>query len=129
MCQKFHVRFQLPLMCKGELSTAITQLMYRCLWSVWKWQKGNKEIASPFTCCPVNREYSWKKSQVEKQKNKTKIKLCLATCKNRLSVYVDEDRLESFMTKVPIIQKPVHWFAEQINGLVSIRQEPPSWKS
>ena len=26
----------------------------------------------------------------------------------------------SFMTKVPIIQKPVHWFALQINGLVSI---------
>ena len=31
--------------------------------------------------------------------------------------------LESFMTEVPIIQKPVHSFAEQINGLVYIRQE------
>ena len=28
---------------------------------------------------------------------------------------VDEERLESFMTEVIIIQKPVHWFAEQIN--------------
>ena len=45
---------------------------------------------------------------------------------NRLSVYVNEERLESFMAEVPIIQKQVHWFAEQINGLVSIRQEPPS---
>ena len=45
-----------------------------------------------------------------------------------LSVYVDEKRLESFMTEIPI-QEPVHWFAEQINGLVSIRQEPPSWKN
>ena len=26
----------------------------------------------------------------------------------------------SFVTEVPVIQKPVHWFAEQINGLVSI---------
>ena len=41
-------------------------------------------------------------------KNK-KSKLCFTTCKNRLSVYVDEERLESFMKKVPIIQKPVHW--------------------
>ena len=37
--------------------------------------------------------------------------------------------LNSFMTEVPIIQKPVHWFALQINGLVSIWQWPPSWKS
>ena len=27
--------------------------------------------------------------------------------------------MPSFMTKNVIIQKPVHWFAEQINGLVS----------
>ena len=27
--------------------------------------------------------------------------------------------LNSFMTEVPIIQIPVHWFAEQINGLIS----------
>ena len=42
---------------------------------------------------------------------------------------VDEECLESFMTEVLIIQKPVQWFAEQINGLVSIRQGLPSWKS
>ena len=28
--------------------------------------------------------------------------------------------VNSFMTEVPIIKKPVHWFARQINGLVSI---------
>ena len=28
---------------------------------------------------------------------------------------VDEERLESLMTEVLIIQKPVNWFAEQIN--------------
>ena len=39
---------------------------------------------------------------------------------------MDQERLESLMTEFPIIQKPVHRFAEQINGLVSIRQEPPS---
>ena len=27
--------------------------------------------------------------------------------------------LNSFMTEAPIIQIPVHWFAEQINGLIS----------
>ena len=26
-----------------------------------------KEIASPFTCCPVNCEYSWNKIQIEKK--------------------------------------------------------------
>ena len=28
--------------------------------------------------------------------------------------------INSFMTEVPTIQKPVHWFAEQITGLVFI---------
>ena len=59
-----------------------------------------------------------KKSQIEK-----KSKLGFTTCKKRLSVYVDEERLEPFMVEIPIIQKPVHCFAEQINGLVSTRQE------
>ena len=36
---------------------------------------------------------------------------------------MDEERLESFMTEVPIIQKP-----EQINGLVSVQKERSSWK-
>ena len=44
----------------------------------------------------------------------------LFTCKNRLSMYMDKERFESFITEVPIIQKPVHLFAEHINGLVSI---------
>ena len=33
------------------------------------------------------------------------------------------------MTEALIIQKPVHWFMEQINVLVSIWYGPPSWKS
>ena len=28
-------------------------------------------------------------------------------------------QFNSFMTRVPIIQKPVHWFALQVNGLIS----------
>ena len=27
----------------------------------------HKETASPFPCCPVNREYLWKKNQIEKK--------------------------------------------------------------
>ena len=68
MYQTLHVRFRLSAMRGCELSAAITQLMSKCLWSVRKWQKEYKEIVSPFTCCLVNREYSWKKSQVEKKK-------------------------------------------------------------
>ena len=34
-------------------------------------------------------------------------------------VYVDDERLESFMSEVTIIQKTVNWFAEQTNGLVT----------
>ena len=44
--------------------------------------------------------------QVEKKQQKSN--LWFTTCKNRLSVYVDEELLESFMTEVPIVQKPVH---------------------
>ena len=67
--QRFRVRFRLRAMHRGELSATITQLMSKCLWSRRKWLKRYKEIASPFTCCPMNREYSWKKSQREKEKN------------------------------------------------------------
>ena len=40
-------------------------------------------------------------------------------------------RGNSFMKEIHIILKPVHWFAEQINGLVTgfIWYGPPSWKS
>ena len=116
MCQLYQ---RLPAMRTGELSAAIIQVMSKCLWSGCKWYKGYKEIA--FTYYPVNREYSWNKSRIVKKKSK----LCFTTCKNRLSMYVDKGRLESFMTEAPIIQKPVHRFVEQINGLVSIWQELP----
>ena len=69
--QRFHVRFLLPAMHRGEFSAAITQLVSTCLWSGWKWQKRYKEIVSPFTYCPVNREYSWKKAR-QKKKTKTR---------------------------------------------------------
>ena len=53
-------------MCKDELSAVIARLMSKCLWSRWKLQKGVKEISSPFPCYPVNRECSWKKTQIKK---------------------------------------------------------------
>ena len=43
--------------------------------------KVSQGIASPFPCCPVNREFSWKKTQVEK-----KSEFCF-TSNNRLSEY------------------------------------------
>ena len=44
--------------------------MSKCLWSWWKWLRGIKELASPFSCCSVNRECPWKKTQIEKKKKK-----------------------------------------------------------
>ena len=38
-------------------------------------------------------------------------------------------KMNSFMTEVPIIQKPFHWFARQINWLVSLWYGFLSWKS
>ena len=43
-----------------------------------------------------------------------------------LRCMIGEERLDSFMTEDPIINKPDHQFPEQIRGLVSIRQRPPS---
>ena len=37
--------------------------------------------------------------------------------------------LNSFTTEVLILLKPVHWFALQINKVVSTWWGPPSWKS
>ena len=64
--QRFRIQFCLPAMRRDELFAAITQLMSECLWSGWKSQKRYKEMVSPFICCPVNLEYSWKKNQIEK---------------------------------------------------------------
>ena len=41
--------------------------MSKCLWSGWKWLKVVKELACPFPCYPINREYSWKKILIEKK--------------------------------------------------------------
>ena len=54
-------------MCRGKLSAAIAQLISKRLWSEWKWLTGVKEIPSPFLCCPVNRECSWKKTRIKKK--------------------------------------------------------------
>ena len=71
-------RFRLPAMRRGELSPAVTQLMsFKCLWSRWKWKNGYKEIVPYFTCCPVNREYSGKKSLIEKKSKARKANYAL----------------------------------------------------
>ena len=60
----------------------------------------------------------------DRKKNKTeKINYAL---QHGLYLYVDEERLGSFMTEVSIMPNPAQWFAEQINGLVSIRRESKS---
>ena len=41
--------------------------LWKFLWSGWKLEIGGKEIASRFPWCPVNRECSWKKIQIEKK--------------------------------------------------------------
>ena len=51
-----------------------------------------------------------------------KYRILIGLCKY-VFLYVDVERLECFMTEIPIKQKPVLCFAEQINGVVSIRQE------
>ena len=56
-----------------------------------------------------------------KNRQKKKANYALQHVRRDSSVYVDEERLESFMTEVPTIQKP-----EQINGLVSVQKERSS---
>ena len=119
-----NVRCLIPAASYGQRWALCSNNPAKHLWSGWKWQQGYKEIASPFTYCSVNREYSWKKSQIGKNKNKNKkCKLCFTTCKNRLSVHVDEERLESFMTEVPYIQKtsPFIYRTNQWTGFYTIR--------
>ena len=48
----------------------IARLMSKCLWCDWKRYRRAKEISSPFSCSPVTREYSWKKTCIEKKKKK-----------------------------------------------------------
>ena len=62
------------------------------------------ESLSPFTCCPVNRKYSRKKSQIEK-KNAS---YALQNVRTNPWCMVDEQRLESFITEVLITQELVH---------------------
>ena len=41
-------------------------------------------------------------------------------------ISVDISVINSIVTEVPVIQKPVHRFTLQVNGLVSMRLGPPS---
>ena len=74
--------------------------MSKSLGSEWKWYKVYKELASPYPCYPVNYEYSWKKTQIEKQKKtNSALELVRITIRSMMS----EERRNSFMTEVPII--------------------------
>ena len=57
-------------MRRGKLPAAITQLISKCPLNEWKWWRRVKEAVSFFPCCPVNREYSWNKIQIEKKTEK-----------------------------------------------------------
>ena len=75
--------------------------MSKSLGSEWKWYKGYKEIASPNPCYPVNCEYSWKKSQIERQKKKENS--ALQPVRTSFRSTMSEERLDSLMSEVPII--------------------------
>ena len=45
-------------------------------------KENHREIVSPFPCCPVNRNYLWKKTQIGKESQ-----FYFTTTKNRLSEY------------------------------------------
>ena len=50
------VRVQPLALRRGELRAAITRLISKCPRIGWKWQRGVKQIPSPFPCYPANCE-------------------------------------------------------------------------
>ena len=63
----------------------------------------------------------------EKEKpDRKKMNSALQHVRTDFRCMIGEERLDSFMTEDPIINKPDHRFPEQISGLVSIRPRPPS---
>ena len=50
-----------------SLYLRVRSLVVSDLWGGWKWQWGNKEMPSPFSCSPAIREWLWKKTQIEKK--------------------------------------------------------------
>ena len=70
----------------------------------WKGYKGYKDIVLHLHLLS-SEWWIFVKEEPKKQK---KANYALQECKNRLSVYVDEERLETFMRELPIIQKAVH---------------------
>ena len=75
--------------------------MPKCPWSGWKWQRGITEIASPFACCTVNLECSWKKTKI--QKNSLK-KSDWSWCGFKYSRDVQVKRENVWPTCSPILQ-------------------------
>ena len=57
----FPVRAWPLAMCSGIFSAVIARLISKCLWNMWKWQRGAEEIASSFQYCPVICQCLWKK--------------------------------------------------------------------
>ena len=69
-------------------------------------------FARPFLACRIEHG-----GKIAHPKNRALSKKFVQLWKR---VYILDAIFNSFMTEVPIIQKRVHWFAEQLNGLVSI---------
>ena len=67
--QRFPARVRLPAMHRGESPPQQSPgQCLKCPRCGWKWQRGVKQIPTPFPYCPANRECSWKKTQIEKKK-------------------------------------------------------------
>ena len=64
--QRFLVRVRLLAICRSERFAGIAQQLSKCLWSRRNWYCAIKEM--PFPCIPVIREYSWKKTKIQKKK-------------------------------------------------------------
>ena len=65
--QRFPTRVQLLAMCRRKLPAVFTRLMSKYLQSVSKWYRPIKETSFPLPCCPMNRQCSWNKTQIEKK--------------------------------------------------------------
>ena len=61
---RFTVRSWSLSVCRDELSAIITLLIFKCLWSGWKWLTGIKiGLILPLLSCDMSRErtYRWEK--------------------------------------------------------------------
>ena len=90
-----------------QLSPEVSSLQQCLMQLSGSGRKDNEEIASPFTCCPVNREYLWKKTQIEKKKQKTKGKFCFTARKTEVWSMMDEGRLNSWRRSLSYRNQPM----------------------